>query len=157
MVKNEPIDVAAALILVRGASAKHGVRMLLQQRAPRREFPLVWEMPGGKIEHGESGPETVRRELREELSIDVGEVHPRVLTSVAFDPPLVQFAVNVTFYVVHLDIPRVLKEVVTQDAIGVGLFTLADTQSLDCMPSCYPVIEQIGRMGGLEALLGWGS
>ena len=30
-----------------------------------------WEMPGGKVEEGESDPEAVRREFREESGMDV--------------------------------------------------------------------------------------
>lgn len=44
---------------------------LLCRRHPNGELPGKWEFPGGKIEPGESEEECLKRELREELSIDV--------------------------------------------------------------------------------------
>ncbi len=39
------------------------------------EFKDMWEFPGGKIEKGESGPDALKREIREELDtiIEVGD------------------------------------------------------------------------------------
>lgn len=55
--------VAAALLL-------RGERLLIAQRDT-----LLWEFPGGKIETGEDPRDTVRRELQEELGLQV-EVGP---------------------------------------------------------------------------------
>lgn len=46
-------------------------RVLLAQR--RREGLLggLWEFPGGKVEMGESLPEALRREIREELGVEI--------------------------------------------------------------------------------------
>ncbi|WP_104430969.1 NUDIX domain-containing protein [Kineococcus xinjiangensis] len=47
-------------------------RVLLALRsARRRAYPKAWALPGGHLEPGESEVETLRRELREELRIDV--------------------------------------------------------------------------------------
>lgn len=66
---SEPlIEVAAGLVFRDG-------RLLITQRLPGDHLGGLWEFPGGKREKGESFEECVRRELNEELGIEV-EVGP---------------------------------------------------------------------------------
>jgi 8-oxo-dGTP diphosphatase len=60
------IDVVAGLIFRDG-------RVLVCQRRDNSAFPLKWEFPGGKVEMSETPSEALRRELKEELAIDVLE------------------------------------------------------------------------------------
>ncbi|MDX6042540.1 pyrimidine (deoxy)nucleoside triphosphate diphosphatase [Scandinavium lactucae] len=57
------IDVVAAIIEQDGL-------ILLAQRPLHADQPGLWEFPGGKVEAGETQPEALKRELREELGID---------------------------------------------------------------------------------------
>ena len=59
-------------------------RLLVCQRPPHKRHGVMWEFPGGKVKGGESDFEAARRELREELGVNVTEVGP-VAFSVA-DP-----------------------------------------------------------------------
>ena len=46
-------------------------RLLVCQRRKNGPFPLKWEFPGGKVERGEDYFAALRRELREELGIEL--------------------------------------------------------------------------------------
>ncbi len=46
--------------------------VLASQRSAAMSMPLKWEFPGGKIDPGESPEACLRREIHEELSIQVG-------------------------------------------------------------------------------------
>ena len=58
------VEVAAGLIFREG-------RLLLTQRHPHSHLGGLWEFPGGKREPGETFEDCLRRELHEELGIQV--------------------------------------------------------------------------------------
>ena len=68
MVAKPIVRVVAALIHQNG-------KYLITQRRPEASLPLLWEFPGGKVEHGESDKAALSRELQEEMEIEleVGE------------------------------------------------------------------------------------
>lgn len=65
-VPHAPILLVAACALVDADG-----RVLLAQRPPGKTMAGLWEFPGGKIETGERPEETLIRELKEELDIEV--------------------------------------------------------------------------------------
>lgn len=46
-------------------------QVLIAQRAPGENLAGKWEFPGGKIELGETPQECLKREIKEELDVDV--------------------------------------------------------------------------------------
>ena len=56
--------VVAAVIVQRGA-------VLVAQRDAASRFAGLWEFPGGKVEPGETQEAALRREIREELGVDI--------------------------------------------------------------------------------------
>ena len=58
------IHVVAGVINSRGL-------VLIAQRSERMSSPLCWEFPGGKVEQDESEQAALKRELGEELDIEV--------------------------------------------------------------------------------------
>jgi 8-oxo-dGTP diphosphatase len=49
-------------------------KLLVCERPAHKRHGGLWEFPGGKVEDGENDFEAVRRELEEELGVDVIEV-----------------------------------------------------------------------------------
>lgn len=60
------IDVAVGIIIDRDKKA-----ILISERQAGQSFPGYWEFPGGKCEINESSEQALRRELQEELGIEV--------------------------------------------------------------------------------------
>ncbi len=69
-VERAVVEVAVG-VLIRGDDA-----FLLTSRPTGKPYAGYWEFPGGKLEIGESVEQALRRELQEELGIDIGEVQP---------------------------------------------------------------------------------
>src|SRR5690554_1430426 len=61
-------------IIVTCAIIEKGNRVLVVQRSDKMKLPLKWEFPGGKIEKGESERDCLKREIREELNIEIETV-----------------------------------------------------------------------------------
>lgn len=64
LIRMETVIVTAGIIIERG-------KVLLAQRREKTLRGLLWEFPGGKANEGEDPREALRRELKEELEIDV--------------------------------------------------------------------------------------
>lgn len=62
--RQKSIEVSAGLVF-------RDSKLLITQRAPGSHLGGLWEFPGGKREPNETFEECLRRELREELGIEV--------------------------------------------------------------------------------------
>jgi 8-oxo-dGTP diphosphatase len=89
----EPIQVggtihgAATIQVVAGILSDASGRVLLAQRPPGAHLAGTWEFPGGKIEPGESAESALRRELHEELGIEIGAIELQPLISIPWRYP----------------------------------------------------------------------
>ena len=81
------LEVVAGLV-------RDGERFLICQRPAHKARGLMWEFAGGKVENGETGQQALKRELREELGIEV-EVQEQV-ADVSYAYP--ELTVHLTLY-----------------------------------------------------------
>jgi 8-oxo-dGTP pyrophosphatase MutT (NUDIX family) len=105
-------------------------RYLLQLRddAAHIWYPGFWGLFGGGIESGEDLIAALRRELREELELDLGEAH--LFTSFAFD---LQTIGRRTYYRHFFEVPvtaTAWQRVVLREGSEVGAFTGEEALSL---------------------------
>lgn len=79
----------AVAVLLRGDGS-----FLLGRRPAGKPYAGYWEFPGGKVEPGESVPEALRRELREELGLEVERAYPWITRRFVYP----HATVNLRFY-----------------------------------------------------------
>ena len=65
-----------------GILRKNG-KILICQRKKGGRYEFKWEFPGGKLENGETTEQCLRRELREELAIEIHSIE-RIQTQAAY-------------------------------------------------------------------------
>jgi 8-oxo-dGTP diphosphatase len=69
-----PVDVAVGVLVERDSQGREG-RFLLTTRPAGKVYAGFWEFPGGKVEAGETVEQALKRELFEELGIEIGAAH----------------------------------------------------------------------------------
>ena len=130
-VQSSVINVVAGLIY-------QSDKLLVCQRRPDGAFPLKWEFPGGKVEAEESDAQALRRELREELEIEIGRV-------VLLDRNEHRYpggpAVSLRFYRV-CEFTGMVNNAVFE---RITWITLNDLGSLDFLEGDRPIIEKLLR------------
>jgi len=86
-----PVDVAVAVLI------RSDGEVLLARRPASKVYPGYWEFPGGKVEPGEPIRDALRREIHEELGIEVERAHPWIMRVFVYP----HATVRLHFYRVH--------------------------------------------------------
>lgn len=126
------INVVAAVIFKDG-------RVFATQRG-YGEFKDGWEFPGGKIEPGESPEDALRREIREELEVEVnvGEL----IDTIEYDYPAFHLSMKCYACTIADGHPHLLEHEAAK--------WLSSTQlsSVDWLPADITLIPQIAKLLG---------
>ena len=102
------------------------------------DYKGQWEFPGGKIEPGETPPQALKREIKEELDTEIA-VHDKIGT-IEYDYPTFHLSMD-CFWCVVLSGDLVLKEAeaahwLTKDELG----------SVQWLPADQTILEKIREM-----------
>ena len=66
---SKPVGVGIILL-----NTGNEILLILRDDNPSIPYPNMWDLPGGHLEAGETPEETIRREMMEELELDLGEL-----------------------------------------------------------------------------------
>ncbi|NLA75638.1 MAG: 8-oxo-dGTP diphosphatase MutT [Deltaproteobacteria bacterium] len=83
MAVKKRIEVAAAII-------RHNGKILITERPDGTHLEGLWEFPGGKKEKGESLDECIKREIREELGVQVNPLKLLVNVTHEYETKIVE-------------------------------------------------------------------
>ncbi len=110
---------------------------LVCRRRQDRHLGGLWEFPGGKLEPGESAPEALRREIREELDIDIEVME--ALPTVDWSDGAVTIRLHPFFCRILAGEPQAL------DHDELRWCCAEEFAALDWAPADLPVLEEIGK------------
>ena len=110
-------------------------RVLVTQRPAGKALAGLWEFPGGKLEAGESPEDALRRELREELGIEVQQCRP--LLELQHDYPERRVQLSVWVVERHAGQPAGLEGQPLQWA------TQEQLRSIGLLPADLPIIDRL--------------
>jgi 8-oxo-dGTP diphosphatase len=117
-------------------------QVLVTQRPPGKSMAGHWEFPGGKVEPGESDAEALRRELREELGIEV--IGARLLEELTHDYPERRVVLSVWVVSEYAGVPAALE--------GQPLHwsAAARLRTLPMLPADWPIVERLETMNSVH-------
>ncbi|MDT2613913.1 (deoxy)nucleoside triphosphate pyrophosphohydrolase [Enterococcus dongliensis] len=127
-------------IFVVGAVLVQDDKILCCQRGPGRSLANLWEFPGGKIETGEHPVEALKRELSEELNIQVSITETEfVTTAYEYDFGIV----HLTTFICHLEKGKPVLTEHTQ----IKWLKPAQLNELNWAPADLPTVDKLMTEG----------
>ncbi len=133
--ENTGADAPRTVVRVVAAVLRREGRYLLGLRPQRKRHGGLWEFPGGKVDPGESTLEAARRELAEELELEVTSVGDLILSVADGRSPFVIDFVDT----VALGSPSALEH----DELG--WFTVDDMLEMRLAPADARFAEHLAR------------
>jgi 8-oxo-dGTP diphosphatase len=130
--------VSGTLLVAAGAFVREG-RLLLTRRPEGDALAGFWELPGGKVEPGETPEAALQREWREELGVEVAGFEPFAFASGSLNGRHVTLLVFIVRALAGEPSPVGVAELrwATPDEAG----------TLPLLPADRPLVERLPRDG----------
>lgn len=113
-------------------------KILVTQRSKKMKLPLKWEFPGGKLEEGESEVDCIKREILEEINIEI-EIVKRLSNSIydygTFQIKLIPFLANFVSGEIKLSEHKEYK-----------LLNVSELRNLDWAEADIPIVEELIKL-----------
>lgn len=126
------------MINVTCAIIKIDNKILVTQRSEKMKLPLKWEFPGGKLEDNESELDCIKREIREELHLEI-EVLERLSNSI-FDYGT--FKINLIPFIANY----ISGDIVLTEHKDYKLIDKSELINLDWADADIPIVEEFLKL-----------
>lgn len=125
------INVTCAIIL-------KDKKILVTQRSEKMKLPLKWEFPGGKVEENENEIECVKREIKEEINIEIDIL--KKLSNSIYDYGT--FKINLIPFVANY----ISGEITLAEHNCFKLLEKSELLNLDWAEADLPIVEEFLKM-----------
>lgn len=113
-------------------------QILVTQRSEKMKLPLKWEFPGGKLEENESEIDCIKREIKEELNIEIEVL--KSLSNCIFDYGT--FKINLIPFISNY----VSGEIVLSEHKDYKLLNKSELLNLDWAEADLPIVEEFLKL-----------
>ena len=113
-------------------------KILVTQRSEKMKLPLKWEFPGGKLEENESEIDCIKREILEEINIEI-EIVKKISDSIfdygTFQVKLIPFLANYAS-----------GDIVLAEHKEYRLLAISELTNLDWAEADKPIVEELLKL-----------
>ncbi|MBG6187019.1 MULTISPECIES: (deoxy)nucleoside triphosphate pyrophosphohydrolase [unclassified Flavobacterium] len=125
------VNVTCAIILIEN-------KILVAQRSDKMKLPLKWEFPGGKLEENESEIDCIKREIKEEINIEIEVL--RKLSNSIYDYG--NFKINLIPFIAK----HILGEIILAEHKDYKLLEKVELLNLDWAEADLPIVEEFLKL-----------
>ena len=126
-------------LVVTAGIVRKDKKILLAQRKPNSHLGFQWEFPGGKMEKGESPEACLKRELQEELNIEVEVTDIFSVVSHRYSDKQILLLAYLCIYQ--------QGETIAKDCADFRWITIEELSSFSLAEADVPIAEKITKLG----------